>query len=382
MKESKRKIGIITFHCADNYGAFLQTLAMQEWLIRNTLDDEIEVIDYRPEYLLTPYRLSVRQAICRGSGLMGKIKATIIFGLEASHKIVQKYRFRAARKQLRLSACRYTNNDFQLDNCYSAVILGSDQIWNPQITNGFDKTYFGANTQADCKRIAYAASIGVSCYSEQEKRDITELLRPLIGVGVREQHTVEMLQQLCRQKVVVNLDPTLLVDRDLWHQHLLPIKEKKYILIYKLQENHAILPDAYQLAKEMDAQILHFGDPSPRPIFSDVKVKSISACGPFEFLSYIKNAELVLTNSFHGTCFSLIFEKEFYTYLQSERSERIISIAEIGGFEDRLVYLGSSIDVDKLEYIKSNVADAYKNIQALQDESANYLLDIFQSERE
>ena len=117
-------------------------------------------------------------------------------------------------------------------------------------------------------------------------------------------------------------------------------------------------------------------------MFPDVKVKSLSYSGPREFISYIRNADLVLTNSFHATCFAILMETNFFTYLQKTRSERIRSMAQIGGFHDRLIEYGAQIDLENLSWEKlSPINMIYDNLQDLREQSQRYLANYLSQER-
>lgn len=375
MKTNKQKIGIITFHCAENYGAFLQAYALQEWLTSYVQGNyAVKIVDYRPDFLFEPYRIRILDRLSKGNNIVRKIKALLLLAFEVPNKLIRKQKFHHAWRLFNLTEEKSKIGDFVLDDSYFAVLLGSDQIWNPNVTKRLDPVYFGSIAGADCRKIAYAASIGVSAYSDTEKRELMPLLENLYGIGVREQASVDILQPLCSREVVVNADPTILANPKIWHTFLKPVKESNYILIYQLQRNSSIFKDAYKLAKKTGKSILHFGDPSLRPMFPDVKVKSLSYCGPSEFLSYIRNADLVLTNSFHATCFSIVLGTNFFTYLQESRSERIRSIAQVGDFGDRLIEFRDEIDFEKLDWSQlSSIRMIYDNLQELRKNSEQYL---------
>lgn len=376
MKKKKPVIGILTFHCAENYGAFLQAYAMQAWLEKNVESlYDIKMIDYRPRYLIEPYKIKIRERIKNAKGFLNKIKAMIIVCTEVPNKIIKKKNFLKACKKYHLSEESYSDNHFFLDDNYYALILGSDQIWNPNATEGFDQAYFGKVVGEKSKRIAYAASLSIPDLSEKEKEQLNKLLKNLNSIGVREQTSVKLLEPLTEKKVNLNCDPTILIDRKIWENCVSRKQVKKYILVYRLQENQNIFNDAYKIAKKEHWDILHFGDPSIKPMFRDVKVRSCSYCGPIEFINYIYNAEMILTNSFHGTCFSIIFGKEFFAYLQKKGAERLIHLSEAGKFEDRLVPCDTCLNIKKV-YKKelSNASDIYENLQELRNMSEYYLI--------
>lgn len=361
------KIGILTFHYANNYGAFLQCFALQEWLKENT-EYEIEVIDYRPIFQIRPYKISLEKALKDKKGL-SKLKALLLFLVELPNKIKKQKNFNSARKFLSLSKDVFYDNHFDLKDNYDYLLLGSDQIWNPVVTYGFDNAYFGENSYDSTVKIAYAASCGVEFYSDEEQRVLSQLLGNVDYIGVREQASIDLLSPLTEKNVIVNADPTLLVNPSFWHNYIHPVNENNFILVYQLGNNLKLLEDAKSLAKKTGKKILYFRDPS----IKKEDFTSVSFSGPFEFISYIYSADVVLTDSFHATCFSVIFGKNFYTYLNPKRSERLRSLARIGQFEDRLIEYGERVCFKK-DYNKNYI----DNLTALRLDSENYLKSIIE----
>lgn len=345
----KKNIGIVTFHCANNYGAFLQAFALQQWLKKNT-DNNISIVNYCPDYLLECYKIKFPQN--------KNIKNIIIFLYEMPSKLVKIYRFKKARKKLNLSD-EYKKSR----NYYSYLILGSDQIWNPEITNGIDEMYYGTFSDNNCQRISYAASIGVNSFSISQQEKLKILINNLNAVSVREKTTISVLNSIIKKKMYLVCDPTFLLSKKEWISACSNIKYSNYIVIYQLFSNPAILQDAVEYAKKYNKSILLFNEPMIKNNYG-VKIISVHGSGPFEFISIIKNADLVLTNSFHATCFSIIFQKEFYTYLQEQRSQRIRDLAIEGDFLDHLVEYGNHLKLKKeldFKMINNNLDELIRN---------------------
>lgn len=374
-RKDNKKIGIATFHCAENYGAYLQAFALQKWLQKRfEPEKKVKIINYRPAYLILPYRIKLGDRIEKGRTIIQKSKACITFMTEVPYRLIRKKHFKQAARLLSLTKPIFSD-EFVLDESYVALILGSDQIWNTNLTKGVDRVYFGEVAPHACRKISYAASIGMEEFPPEIKSKVETHLSNLDSIGVRERDSVKILHKLCRHNIAVNVDPTLLIDPDFWKDYLSKVKYSDYILVYRVGSDMRMMEDAYKIAKRRGKIILHFGDPSIKPIFPDVIVKSLAYCGPFEFISYISNAEVVLTDSFHATCFSLIFNRRFYTYLQLSRSERLKSLSNIGQFNERLVEYGKSLDEEQIEQIFAQPVEKYiEKFVQIRKKSEDYLI--------
>ncbi len=345
----KKHIGIVTFHCADNYGAFLQAYALQQWL-KSNFDNNISIVNYCPDYLIDSYKIKLP--------INKNMKSLIIFLYELPSKLKRVYRFKKARRKFNLSD-KYKKSD----NYYSYLILGSDQIWNPEITNGIDEMYYGTFGGENCQCISYAASIGVNNFTISQQKKLKKLMSNLKAISVREKTTITVLEPIIKEKACLVCDPTFLLSKKEWTSVCHDVKYSNYIVIYQLFPNPAILQDAVGYAKKYNKSILIFNEPMIKNNYG-VKIISVHGSGPFEFISIIKNADLVLTNSFHATCFSIIFQKEFYTYLQEKRSQRIRDLAIEGDFLSHLVEYGNHLKLQKkldFKVINHNLDDLIKN---------------------
>lgn len=368
----KEKIGIATFHCAENYGAFLQAFALSKW-IQDRTPLKVMVVNYRPEYLLEPYRICFKKRLVTNMSFLKKCKAFISFCVEVPYRLIRKRSFKKAETLLPLTG-KYASAEFKLDASYKGIILGSDQIWNTSLTQGLDPVYWGGTVSESCKKIAYAASIGLSEYPDEIKEKATGMFAQINCIGVREEASVDLIQSMLKKQVMVNVDPVMLVDRDFWHQYERHVAIDDYILVYCVRNNPYIMQDAYRLAKKYNKRILHFGDPSIRATFPDIEVHSLSYCGPFDFISYISHAGIILTDSFHAMCFGIIYDRRFFVYLNRTRSERLLTLANIGKCSDRLIRCDEHLDEERIQHALNSTASYYENFYSERKKSQEYLL--------
>lgn len=297
------KIGILTFHCAHNYGAVLQAYALQSYLLGKNYD--VHIVDYRPNYLTSQYdiaswryRLS-KNPVQSVKNIYSKVK----------HRAEQRARYERFvdfSREFRLSPIS------QLAN-FDAYVIGSDQVWSTIICKGFDNLYWGNFPhKINAKIISYAASIGRSQWNRSELLQATELLNNFHHISVREESAVGVIGSLTNKPVYQVLDPTLLVGKDAFAKVATtpaPIKGKAYILTYEVSHMPQLHNFARRLAQKTGLQVYNLeAFPTYKPLEHPLRT-----AGPGDFIGMIKNAAFVITNSFHGTCFSILFNKRFYT---------------------------------------------------------------------
>lgn len=317
------KIGILTFHCSHNYGAVLQCYAMQEFLKK--LGHDVKVIDYRPSYLIERYK-----------PLNFDRHKNIFWFVGSAIYRIARYPWRLRRFK---AFNRFIESKFDLlpyggegsaASQMDAYIFGSDQIWNPLVTGG-DEVYWGHLPFEKCEKkyITYAASMGKSTISEDEKTQISERLKNIDAISVRESSLKNLLASLVREVTLV-LDPTLLVPRSIWDKLDDNVKETGYVLIYQVEYDSNVIEFAKHIAHQLNVKIIRLeGDLNWR-----VKPGGKTCASPEDFVSYVKHASCVVTTSFHGTAFSVIFNKPFYVLKMWEshdvRSKSLLSSLHLG----------------------------------------------------
>ena len=313
------KIGILTFHCAHNYGAVLQAYALQEYL--KSSGNDVEIPDYRPEYLTRPY-VAFPRPYLRNATLKQKILRLGAWGLFlpwalalVPARLARRRGFEAfISGRLALSRERFFRSDavarHVADAHCDALVFGSDQIWSPAHTNGGDAVFLGDfPVPAGTRKIAYAASAGAASATLGENPKFADALKNFDAISVREANLAESLQPKTDKEISVAVDPTLLVDRAVWEKlAVAPAPRKRpYVLVYKV----AHVPEADRVARELAAQ-LGADVVSIWAGYGRRAKNALKAETPEQFVGWFREASCVVTTSFHGTAFGLIFEKPLY----------------------------------------------------------------------
>lgn len=319
------KIGILTYHRTLNYGGCLQALATRR--ILEDMGHDVYYIDYWPCYHKAYYDVISIEKLRLATGLKSKVKIVLDFLKYGRQFLRRKDSFEHFLKEQIYPYCKSLNEVFDI------VIYGSDQIWRKQAAlKSYNPIYFGSNNIIAKKHIAYSASMGILPQNDAEKKCVFELLKNLDVISVREKQLCDFLSNEGGFQSKVTLDPTLVVNREEWQKIVTRTSNyNKYILVYALHNVFNLSSiRKYAQAKGLGVKVL----------YGDVRKKEsesvINTAGPYEFLSLIYNANMVFTSSFHGLCFSIIFEKEFYTSFENN-SDRAFSLLEIAGLTDRFI---------------------------------------------
>lgn len=320
-----KRIGIITFHRATNYGAVLQTYALQQTLISMGMQNE--VIDYHHKYI---EKMSVGEFLVK-KGIKGVIRKPLGYFMRKKRNdtfelFVENYLITSTR------TFYYLEDLAKCESDYDIIIAGSDQIWNFRC-EGFDKAYFLGFLHNQNKKNAYAASFGFSQIPEELKEEYLNRLKGFKNISVREHSGVRIIKNLLHREVSVCLDPTLLLSRKEWQSIAVsPSIKDKYILLYNVRTPKTMLDVARELGRKTGYKVIYIND-----YLKDLDIRHIRTCPPTEFLGWFQNATYVITNSFHGTVFSIIFQRLFLSELESAD----------GGFNDRAKNLLTSLGISE-----------------------------------
>jgi len=214
-------------------------------------------------------------------------------------------------------------------------LAGSDQIWNVLHDYGKDPAFYLDFVPMKSVRASYAASFSISQIPVEYKDLIKSKLAKFDAISVREKSGLKILDDLKITGGNVVMDPVFLLDRRSWELLASSNETEKYILIYDQENNSLIKKSAIKLSKMMKLKIYAIESLYPM-IYAEKKIKNI---GPLEFLGLIKNCEILLTNSFHGTAFGILFQKEFFTFkrIHEKVNSRMIDLLETLHLSDRLV---------------------------------------------
>ena len=295
------KAGIITFHRAVNYGAVLQTYALQRAVEK--LGHEAEVIDYR-----------CKEVDMAASPLLG-FRSGESFK-SASKKLIFRLRKNIAfnsfiRQYINLSSKVVTGSDLKnISGRYDVFFTGSDQVWNYGCS-GSDEAFFLDFVKDGRKKNAYAASFGTETKFEGDPFDYRTLLADFNSISVREKSGVDIVKSESGRDAQVTLDPTLLLSKEEWKPAVgkRPLKEK-YIFVYYIRESKDLLDYARKLSEKTGYKIINAKNSK----------EFFLKCSPSDFLAWIYYADYFVTNSFHGTVFSLLFNKKFAIELDNGKT--------------------------------------------------------------
>lgn len=355
-----KKIGIITFHRAHNYGAILQVYALQKKLSQKY---DTKIIDYRNKELEKSYDIiSVNRKNIRT--IIKSLVSSIIY----HNRILKRYKVFEKFIYEEMSLTRKYNSEKELQDEppeLDVYITGSDQVWNYNISEKKINAYTLNFGRGNVKRISYAASIGTDELNEQYKEDYINNIKKLDAISVREQKAKEYLQNVINKEIEVTLDPTLLMTKQEWENCFdLSGKEKeKYILGYTLTDDIAYYETINYLSEMTGCKVIHVGK---RNKGINNILRNAHEDGPIEFLKLIKNAEYVVASSFHATVFSIIFNKNFWVVPPKKTSSRITNLLEKVDLSNRIIRTFEDLKKqkydEKIDYKKvDNILEQERN---------------------
>lgn len=343
-----KKVGIITFNRSYNHGAVLQAFALRKAI--ESLGYEAYVVDYTLTSDYAIYNPSIFSA-----GLLNfPIKALMYNRNKKRAEAFESFR----KLYLNLTSEHFFDGDDLsiLNKDFDIFVAGSDQIWNLRFI-GIVKDFF-LNFSDDSKvKIAYAPSIGDS-YEEtkQNAAILNNYLKTFSAISIREQKGALILSEIIGHEVPVVLDPTLLIDSRIYANLAAPIHSGKFIFAYFVGKANAdcvkeIARKKRLKVKYQAASILFHAENTIQD-------------GPLGFLGYIASAEYVITSSFHGTIFSILFKKKFCVCNLSENDERVRSLLTKLNLTSRIYHDGFDIDED-IDYNKVQKILAEERLHSL-----------------
>ncbi len=317
------QIKTITCHDVYNYGASLQALALQTYL--KSLGHRVEIIDYKPDYLCGDFNLwSVdnpiyEKPVVKQFYLLAKLPCRLL-------SLKRKKKFDDfTRMFLKLTSCRYHSYEELKTNPPQAdvYIAGSDQIWNTFFMNGRDPAFYLDFAPESAKRISYAASFATEDVPDALQPFVSRMLRNFDAISIRERCSLPLLEKLGRTDGIAVCDPVFLLTREQWEAVLALEHEKEdYILVYDTEKSDRIKIIAQRIAKEKNLRIYNV---SGFPVgYAD---KELWSSSPIDFIKMVHGAKYIVSNSFHATAFSIIFERDFCVVNRTEGiNERMKSL--------------------------------------------------------
>lgn len=356
------KIGILTYHRAENYGALLQAYATKTYLLSKGQD--VSFIDYWPKYHADYFRLFSWNQFW-GKGVKGKLLMMKNYMMPSKH--LRKHRLqRFIHEKLGVDKMPVYSDRNLVTNHYDVVVYGSDQIWRKQNLGGvgFDDWYFGSdNVQAD-KKIVYAGSMGTIDCTEADDEYVKLMMSNFNCISVRESDLNAYLNRIGIDSVQV-LDPVFLLSKEQWLKIAAPsIHKGNYILFYNLLNSSNAKRLAKRLGEEKRMPVVEI---TKRNLMGKGYVRSASV---ERFLQLINDAAYVVSNSFHGVAFSIIFEKQFYAVGMGKKSSRVVSLLNSIELKERYSNDGLGITDSEINY-----REVGKRLSKLKNQSASFLLD-------
>lgn len=296
------KVGIITFHRAQNYGAVLQCFALSK--ILQKLGNDVEVIDYFPKYLKEEYGIFPS---FDWSNLLLWGKKTVRAFQSLNKSLFRSAKFKKfSKSRLPLSKTQYNETTNSI-NDYDVIVFGSDQIWNPLLTNGIDKIFSGFFHSNETKLVSYAASTAPSILTEEYSNLFKRIIDKFSLISTREDKFTTYLNSIEPNIATTVLDPVLLLETQEWRELAIPPKEDNYLLIYTVPQSPLVLQHAEFIAEKLGLKIIELTSKIRR----GSNRNTVQCASPEEFLGYFLNASYIVTTSFHGTAFSIKFNKQF-----------------------------------------------------------------------
>ena len=344
------KIALLTIHAADNYGATLQAYATQRKL--EELGHDVEIIDL---HIDNPY---------------SKAKGMLLYPKHLKfEKFRKKYYHHLTRKYASLEDLQ--NNPPQAD-CY---MVGSDQTWNPVIARGQAKAFFLDFGNEDVLKASYAASFGMQKWEDSEwikSDDASKLLKRITKLSVREKDGMDILKRdLGIEHAVQVVDPVLLFDN--YPELVGHVDETNELILYKLSNSDAFYEKAKNIALDLSV--------TPRSIGSIRRIKGVKCGYPEgveEWIRRIAGAKYVMTDSFHGMIFSILYQRQFILYARTPKLiSRMVSILSLLGIQDRIVSGDASAEEIKQKLVEPvDYQTVQKRLVELRSSSVEFLMNI------
>lgn len=331
-KSAKKVVGILTYHTGYNYGASLQAFALSS--IIKKMGIECEIINFETKRFVASREMFSRRPV-RPKELIKTITRLPYFRvLRERERLFDTF----TNTYLPISPLYRTEEDvISHSEDYECIVCGSDQIWNlSQKDAPAANLLFYLNFPKRQRRVSYAASFGKWVHEASSMADtLIPLLNQFDYISVREKSGVELLRSFGISSHL-SLDPTLLLDKEdydgICRERLI---EGPYILLFSWSCGNDVVRAARKIQKEIGLELVSI-TPPPRTMFTGIKRKL--DIGPREFLSMIKYADFVVTDSFHGTAFSTIYEKSFVSVVSNKEADpRMKSLLDQLGLEDHFV---------------------------------------------
>lgn len=341
------KIGIITFfHKSTNYGGVLQAYALCKYL--NNRGHDVYQIQYVPTVSKITTASDPPKAVLKK--VIARVEKKLYQKKNRQIKKRMEGLFLNFRERIPHTEREYTKENIHEAN-FDAFIAGSDQIWNPI---WHDSSYLLSFAGDNSIKLSYAASVGLSALDKEQEKMFKEYLQDFKAVSVRERAAAEALAPILGQEVTVSVDPTLLLTAEDWDELAGKRRIKdKYVFLYFLGDDINARKSAEKFAKEKGLKAVMIPDllGTYRRIDRKIEAERILDATPGDFISLIKHAEYVITDSFHACVFSLLYHKDFFVFNRTgsmEMGSRIRNLTALFECEERFCTGKNEMDIHYL----------------------------------
>lgn len=353
----KKRIGIITYHRSYNYGSVLQAYALSRYLSKDhdvKVIDFIQTKDFKQYRLVRIYRKNTLKRLLEDFKDLNRNKRR----KENFQNFVEKY--------IPLTKCTYKNikKMNELNNEFDVFICGSDQIWNPACTNGPEPAFYLQFADPDKNKVSYAPSIAHIDIDDKYKENMKKYINYLDHISIREQSSEALMKELTNKKVTVAIDPTLLLDSKDYESITFSIHSTSFIFVYMLEYSEELIKYAADLSSKTGKKIYYISK-EDRPEYKNGE--NLYGCSPEEFLGLIKDSAYVVTNSFHATVFSVLFEKQFVTFKTKLSFARMTNLLNSIGLSERIYT--DDFDINKKIYYQN----AKERLEKFKESSKEFL---------
>lgn len=337
----------VTFHHTTNYGAVLQTYALQQTIL--SLGHENQVLETQIKKKAKRSKLSLRELYTRYlAWLRRKERSTLAKYFSDFHK----YRLQLTRPYVSMDDLR---NDPPDVDC---LITGSDQVWNFATTPRFIDSRLLKFGKESAIRFSYAASMEELRYSDEQKQRLTDALASYKGISVREQSAKDYIESFTPYQVKRVLDPVFLLSKEKWMKLAIEPRIKgPYILCYQVQSNKRMEEVAYKLKKQTGYPVVSIFNGPNRWMKSDYSFHDVSI---EEFLGFYNQAAYVVSASFHGVAMGLVFDKPVYAMVKNVRANRIKEIMGLFSLNDYIVSQDEKSEIKPYDNIALEKVKAIK----------------------
>ena len=346
-----KKIGIFTFFQL-NYGAVLQAYALQHYLEQQP-SVKVEIVDFTTPNHLSEHKVFNKQKTHNFIKIVMYFCLTLVHSCQIKRRISLTWEFK--KKYFNFTR-RFSSLDDVMKNhpVEDVYITGSDQVFNPKAS--YVPLYYLGFEKGKGIKAAYAPSFGISEFNREITSKIKKYVDDFDYLSCREPAGSSYLESITGKRAPVVIDPVFLLDAEEWRKVLVkPNFRKDYIFIYDLNGGDNLIKIAKNIQKTTKLPIVCLTG-------NRMKVypvnKQFYDAGPAEFIGWIQNASYVVTDSFHGTAFSLIFAKQFFSFIALEKtSSRIKNILSEAGLLDRI------IDRDSVQYFNFENYNTIKDVK-------------------